>query len=111
MRRFMFVAGLAVGYVLGAKAGRERYDQIVDVVRRIRENPTVHNTATTLRQQAENMASASKDKFMNSDLGGKLFRDDELKQSMDTHPGYWERTGISTSTSSSSKNPATGPND
>lgn len=97
MRKFMFTAGLAVGYVLGAKAGRERYDQIVDVARRIRNNPTVHNTATTLREQAEHVAAASKDKFMNSELGNKLFRDDDLKKSMDPEPEYWEKAGIAAS--------------
>ena len=28
--RAMFLAGLAVGFVLGARAGRERYEQIVE---------------------------------------------------------------------------------
>lgn len=35
------LAGLAAGYVLGAKAGRERYQQIVDAVQSFRENPGV----------------------------------------------------------------------
>ena len=79
MRKLMFAAGMAIGYVLGSKAGRERYEQICSMARRIRDNPTVHNTATTLKEQAEHMATASKDKIMNSDLGNKLFRDDDLK--------------------------------
>jgi hypothetical protein len=29
MRTFTFAAGLAAGYVLGARAGREKYEQIV----------------------------------------------------------------------------------
>ena len=32
-RRTAFVAGLAVGYYLGAQAGRERYEQIRGVLR------------------------------------------------------------------------------
>ncbi|MCB1245716.1 MAG: YtxH domain-containing protein [Acidimicrobiia bacterium] len=35
------IIGLGVGYVLGAKAGRERYDQIVATAQRIRSNDTV----------------------------------------------------------------------
>lgn len=30
-RRIFFIAGLAVGYVLGTKAGRQRYEQIASV--------------------------------------------------------------------------------
>lgn len=96
MRKFMFAVGLAVGYVLGAKAGRQRYDQIVTLAQRIRTNPTVSNTASTLREQAGHVAAVSKDKFMNSDLGHRLFRDDALKKSMDPEPEYWEKAGTST---------------
>jgi SLT domain-containing protein len=40
----MIAAG-AVGYVLGARAGRERYDQIVDQARRIWTSPTVQKAS------------------------------------------------------------------
>jgi hypothetical protein len=36
-----FLIGLGTGYVLGAKAGRERYQQIVDATRAFMENPGV----------------------------------------------------------------------
>jgi hypothetical protein len=36
-----FLVGLGAGYVLGAKAGQERYQQIVDAASRLRENPGV----------------------------------------------------------------------
>lgn len=35
------VIGFAVGYVLGAKAGRERYEQIKHLAGRAREHPAV----------------------------------------------------------------------
>jgi hypothetical protein len=35
------LAGLAAGYVLGAKAGRERYEQIRAAARRVGDNPGV----------------------------------------------------------------------
>ncbi|GAA4899726.1 hypothetical protein LX16_0707 [Stackebrandtia albiflava] len=95
MRKLMFAAGLAAGYVLGAKAGRERYEQIMDVVRRIRENPTVHNTTATLKEQAEHIADASKDRLMQSNLGHKLFGDDTHdKGGLDPNPQYWEKAGV-----------------
>ncbi|MDJ1130593.1 YtxH domain-containing protein [Streptomyces iconiensis] len=41
--RLTFASGLAVGYLLGTRAGRERYEQIRKGVRRIAENPAVRN--------------------------------------------------------------------
>ena len=49
--RIAFVAGLAVGYVLGAKAGRERYEQIARFARGVAEHPTVQETAGLVRDQ------------------------------------------------------------
>ena len=36
MRRIAFIAGFATGYYLGAMAGRERYEQINRMVRRVK---------------------------------------------------------------------------
>lgn len=33
--KFLFVAGLGVGYVLGAKAGRQRYEQIASAADKV----------------------------------------------------------------------------
>jgi hypothetical protein len=47
-----FLVGFGVGYVLGAKAGRERYDAIARTTRRLLENPAVQETAGVLQAQA-----------------------------------------------------------
>ena len=49
--RLTFIAGLALGYVLGTRAGRERYEQMKKSARRIAQNPAVRNTAETAAQQ------------------------------------------------------------
>ncbi|GAA2642691.1 hypothetical protein [Paractinoplanes durhamensis] len=41
MRIVKLAAGIAVGYVLGARAGRERYERIAATARKVSENPTV----------------------------------------------------------------------
>ncbi|MUL40263.1 hypothetical protein FZ103_03555 [Streptomonospora sp. PA3] len=56
--RITFVAGLAVGYVLGAKAGRARYEQIVRGARRIAENPAVQETAGVVGAQVSGAGKA-----------------------------------------------------
>ncbi|RRJ88742.1 hypothetical protein EG850_00940 [Gulosibacter macacae] len=40
MKRVMFVVGLGAGFVLGARAGRERYDQIVEVTKKVAQSDT-----------------------------------------------------------------------
>jgi hypothetical protein len=54
--RLTFIAGLAIGYVLGTRAGRERYEQLKKSARRIAENPAVRNTAETAAQQGRSYA-------------------------------------------------------
>ncbi|GAA4767478.1 YtxH domain-containing protein [Streptomyces sanyensis] len=43
--KLTFVAGLALGFVLGARAGRERYEQLKKSAREISQNPAVRNAA------------------------------------------------------------------
>jgi hypothetical protein len=45
-----FLVGLGAGYVLGAKAGEERYQQIVDAARSLRENPGVQRLTGEVNQ-------------------------------------------------------------
>ncbi|MFI2199878.1 YtxH domain-containing protein [Streptomyces sp. NPDC020192] len=54
--RLTFVAGLALGYVLGTRAGRERYEQLKKSAQRIAQNPAVRNTAETAAQQGRQYA-------------------------------------------------------
>lgn len=43
--KILFVAGLATGYVLGTRAGRARYEQIVKAARSVWTSPPVHAVA------------------------------------------------------------------
>ena len=45
MKLITFSLGAAVGYVLGAKAGQERYEQLVAVGRRVVGSQTVQSIA------------------------------------------------------------------
>jgi hypothetical protein len=53
-----FVAGLAIGYVLGAKAGTARYEQIARTARRIADSPTVQETAGVVGAQVSSAGKA-----------------------------------------------------
>lgn len=43
--KLTFAVGVAVGFVIGARAGRERYEQIVRTAQSFVENPSVQETA------------------------------------------------------------------
>ncbi len=60
--KITFIAGFATGYVLGARAGRERYDQIRSAASGFAHNPKVQETAGSLQSQASDLAATAKDK-------------------------------------------------
>ncbi|MEU9106303.1 YtxH domain-containing protein [Streptomyces xanthophaeus] len=45
-----FAVGLALGYVLGTRAGRERYEQLKKSARELAQNPVVRNAAESAGQ-------------------------------------------------------------
>jgi hypothetical protein len=59
--RMSFLAGLAAGYVLGTRDGRERYEQITRLARQVADHPTVQQTVGTLQAQASQLAKAGSD--------------------------------------------------
>ena len=52
MGKTVFLAGLAAGYVLGTRAGRERYETIARTASRVKSSQTVQSAAGVLREQA-----------------------------------------------------------
>ncbi|HEY3976958.1 MAG TPA: hypothetical protein VGM79_06765 [Streptosporangiaceae bacterium] len=57
--RISFLAGLATGFVLGARAGRERYDQLVKAAKTVAEHPAVQQAAGTVQAQAAGLAATA----------------------------------------------------
>ncbi len=62
MRRIIFMAGLAVGFMLGARAGRERYEQLMRLARKAADSPAVQQAAAAAQAQATGLARSAKDK-------------------------------------------------
>jgi hypothetical protein len=75
-----FLLGIAVGYVLGARAGRQRYDDIAAVARRVAGSPTVQATAGALQAQAAGAAERAK-----SRLGGRALTGPRPSASVNGH--------------------------
>ena len=57
--RVTFLAGLAVGFVAGARAGRERYEQMVKLGRKVVEHPAVQNATRTAGSKATELSKAA----------------------------------------------------
>jgi hypothetical protein len=48
-----FLLGAAIGYVLGARAGHERYEQLRRAYQRITDHPAVQGAAGVVRARIE----------------------------------------------------------
>jgi hypothetical protein len=86
-----FLVGLGAGYVLGTKAGQERYQQIVDAAGRLRENPSVQR----LTGEVNKTVSAGKDRVAETAAA----KADQAKEAVSTKVGG--NTGSSSTTTSS----------
>ena len=60
--KITFLGGLAIGYVLGAQAGRERYEQLKRLAKKAAESPAMQQTAGALQAQATATAKSARDK-------------------------------------------------
>ena len=62
MKKLMLLAAAGVGYVLGTRAGRERYEQIKRTVTNVKNDPRVQEKAQQAADLAAEKAPVVKDK-------------------------------------------------
>jgi hypothetical protein len=99
MSKLTLLAAGAAGYVLGARAGRERYEQIASTARTVMRNPKVQaakqQAQDTLTEQASVAGSAFADKAKEtaSAAADKVRRNGDAADSPTTTP-----TGATTTT-------------
>ena len=83
MRKLLFIVGAGVGYILGAKAGRERYETISRQAGKVWSNPKVQSTVEDVKAQAPKAATVVAESA--KDIAG------QAKAKVTGH----ERTGLS----------------
>jgi hypothetical protein len=80
--KLWFVGGLAAGFVLGARAGREKYNDLVLNARKVWDHPTVQEAAGVVQAQTSRLYAEGKetvsDKLSNTRLGEKLSSRDKF---------------------------------
>lgn len=97
MRKLTILASGAIGYVLGTRAGRERYEQIKGLASRVKDNPTVqekaHHAADVARSQAPvvkdritDAAEAARAKVGGGSGGSDEFPEESLVNQRDPYP-------------------------
>jgi len=58
--KVLFITGVGVGYVLGTRAGREKFDRMVAQGRKVWESPTVQEAAGVVQAQATKLLDDGK---------------------------------------------------
>jgi hypothetical protein len=86
MKKLMLLTAFAAGYVLGAKAGRERYEQIRRTALRIKNNPTVQETAHSAADKAREQAPVVGHKL--ADAAGTVADKAKHAAHIGTHNGH-----------------------
>lgn len=59
MKLLTLAAGVAAGYVLGTRAGRGKYEQIVEGAKQLRANPTLAQAQATAKNLATTPSTAN----------------------------------------------------
>ena len=57
--RVTFLAGIAVGFIVGARAGRERYEQMVKLGRKAAEHPAVRQATRAAGSKATELSKTA----------------------------------------------------
>ena len=76
MSKIMMAAAFGAGYVLGAKAGRERYEQLSTKAQELWGHPKVQEQATRAKEQAGKVQEQAKDRLKGAKNGGQGSIDD-----------------------------------
>jgi hypothetical protein len=86
MKKLVALTAFAAGYVLGAKAGRDRYDQIRRLALRIKDNPRVQETAHSAADKAREQAPIVGHKL--ADAAGTVADKAKHAAHIGTHNGH-----------------------
>jgi hypothetical protein len=85
MKKLNLLIAFALGYVLGARAGRERYDQIVGTVDKVRQDPRVQEKAQQAVDVAKHQAPVVADKVTSAATAATAAAKDKVSGSHEQH--------------------------
>jgi hypothetical protein len=85
MKKLLVLVAGGVGYVLGTKAGRERYEQIKGAANRVKNDPRVQEKAHHAADVAREKAPIVKDKVAGAASTAASAAGDKVTSSGDDH--------------------------
>ena len=68
MKKLVYAAVFGIGYVLGTRAGRERYEQIRDAAQKVQSDPRVQDVVQKAEDLAKEAVHSVQDPQRRSDL-------------------------------------------
>ncbi len=97
MKKLTILIAGAVGYVLGSRAGHERYEQIKGMAVKVKDNPTVQEKtqqavdtakaqAPVVKDRLTDAADAAKAKVSGDGSSSEEFPDESLINQQDPYP-------------------------
>ncbi len=86
MKKLLLLAAAGIGYVLGARAGRERYDQIMGTVNKVKNDPRVQEKTQQAVDTARQQAPVVADKVTSAAGTATAAAKDKLSGSSDHAP-------------------------
>lgn len=98
MAKLGFLAGAGLGYVLGARAGRERYEQIRQMTRRAWHNPRVQRQAANAQAVVSEKASQAQDAVSEKASHAASYVQEAVKEQVHGMTGHGETAPGSTGT-------------
>jgi hypothetical protein len=63
IKKLLFVAGAGIGYVLGTRAGRERYNAMVAKAREVADRPEVQEVKQVVQTEAQRLYDAGRQRL------------------------------------------------
>jgi hypothetical protein len=81
-----FIVGAAIGYYYGAKAGRERYEQLDRALERVRRHPTYQQASEVVSGRLGQVQDIAKDKI--GSIAGGLGPEPEFEPGLEFNPDY-----------------------
>ena len=107
MKKLLLLLAGGVGYVLGAKAGRERYDQIMGQTKRIANDPRVQQKAQEARDTVRQQAPVAKEKASQAATSAKSKVKSSDKSETGSSTGTANTTPGTASSTPSTSSPST----
>jgi hypothetical protein len=83
MRKLMLLGSFSLGYVLGTRAGRERYEQIMGTVNKVKNDPRVQEKTQQAVDVAKQQAPLVADKVTSAAGTATAAAKDKLGHSSD----------------------------